>query len=42
MKKMLKSMLFVSSMALSAWLGIVAVVVLNIVWGVWEMSHGTK
>jgi hypothetical protein len=42
MKRMIKSMLFVSSMAVSAWIGIVAVVVLSIAWGVWEMKHGAE
>lgn len=42
MKTMIKSLLFVSSMALGAWVGVVGVIVAVIAWGVWEVRRGTK
>lgn len=42
MRKMIKSVAFVGSMALGAWWGVIAVIAVSIAWGVWELSHGTK
>ncbi len=44
MKKMIKSLAFIGSMALGAWAGVIAVIAVSIAWGVWELrkQNGTK